>query len=70
MSLLASKETENYNKLNRFNISFDGNVAILATYFNKKTFIGGSLSGLSIFLGFLQSGRIYKVNIDGRKAAI
>ena len=55
--------------LNSFNIGFDGNVAILATYFNKKTFIGGSLSyGLSIFLNLIEkSGQNLQVTIDGQQ---
>ena len=68
MSYSYNRDGENYNRigLNAFNIGFDGNVAILATYFNKKTFIGGSLSyGLSIFLNLIEkSGQNLQVNID------
>ncbi len=40
MSKFHTRETESYNRigLNVFNIGFDGNVMILATYFNKKIF--------------------------------
>ena len=55
--------------LNSFNIGFDGNVAILATYFNKKTVIGGSMSyALSIFLNLIEkSGQNLQVTIDGER---
>lgn len=62
-------ESSNRIGLNAFNIGFDGNVAILATYFNKKTFISGSLSyGLSIFLNLIEkSGQNLLVEVDGEQ---
>ncbi|WP_304990066.1 diacylglycerol/lipid kinase family protein [Mogibacterium neglectum] len=71
MSFSYRRDGEDYNRigLNAFNIGFDGNVAILASYLNKKTFIGGSLSyGISIFLNLIEkSGQNLQVTIDGEQ---
>lgn len=71
MSFSYKRDGEDYNRigLNAFNIGFDGNVAILASYLNKKTFIGGSLSyGISIFLNLIEkSGQNLLVTIDGEQ---
>lgn len=55
--------------LNAFNIGFDGNVAILGSYYNKNTFISGSLSYLvSILVNIVEkSGQNLNVKVDGEQ---
>lgn len=59
-------KTINKIGLNAFNIGFDGNVAILGSYYNKNTFISGSLSYLvSILVNIVEkSGQNLRVKVD------